>query len=706
MAATYPGFVPTVADRREWTLPRVLARRAQTHGDRVFLQVPSSGVELTYAQTWTLAKKIASGLLSDGHAPGDRLVIMMQNNAEYILAWFGSALAGLAEVPVNTAYRGSFFEHQVSTVAPTGAVVSAEMAHRFVESASACETVRTIYVVGDTGPSDAGASDAEAEEVREALAALRGAGYHARLFRDLYEAEQIALPEVRYTDLAAVFFTSGTTGLSKGVAMSHSHMHFFADEGACLVRLTEDDVYLSVGPLFHGNAQFLAAYPAMITGARFVLHEKFSASRWTSWIRDSGATVTNLVGAMSDFLWKQPARPDDGDNSLRCVWAVPNPYSVADEFKDRFGIAELVENFGLTEISMPILTPYGVPRPPGAAGLAVSDWFDIRLVDPDTDEEVPPGQMGELVVRPKAPWTTCLGYFGMPDRTAEAMRNCWFHTGDGLWRDEEGWYYFADRLKDAIRRRGENISSYEVEQAILAHDAVAECAVIAVPATGLAAEDEVMAIVVLAPDAELPPAEFWAFCDRRLPRFAVPRYLRFATELPKTPSGKVRKVQLREDGIAGAIDNGGHRQPARLPDAVRCDSVADLEDGCAQLAFDALVGAFGGRGREAVTVEVQVAALVELDLDGVHSVVADEAPDRPAAGVPLVDPDVQAGPAERADDRSGRLRPGTGTVPVADDDVAVHPDAVAMQVEEQDAGKVAEAFGHHLVQRPVERRVR
>jgi len=543
---TYPGFTPAVADRRDWTLPRVLARRAATHGERVFLQVPSSGVSLTYAQTWTLAKKVASGLLREGHAAGDRLVIMMENNADYILAWFGSALAGLAEVPVNIAYRGTFFEHQVSAVAPTGAVVSAEMAHRFVESASSCQAVRTLYVAGEPGAADVG----------EAMAALRAAGYRAMAFRDLYDAEEIPLPQVRYTDLAAVFFTSGTTGLSKGVAMSHSHMHFFADEGACLVKLTEDDVYLSVGPLFHGNAQFLAAYPAMITGARFVLHPKFSASRWTTWVRESGATVTNLVGAMSDFLWKQPPAPDDSDNSLRCVWAVPNPYSVADAFKKRFGIAELVENFGLTEISMPILTPYGVPRPPGAAGLAVSDWFDIRLVDPDTDEEVPTGQMGELIVRPKAPWTTCLGYFGMPDRTAEAMRNCWFHTGDGLWRDEDGWYYFADRLKDAIRRRGENISSYEVEQAILGHDAVAECAVIAVPAAGLAAEDEVMAIVVLAPGAELPPSGLWDFCARRLPQFAVPRYLRFVAELPKTPSGKIRKAQLREEGVHGAADRG------------------------------------------------------------------------------------------------------------------------------------------------------
>lgn len=539
---TYEEFQPSVTDRGDWTLPRMLEVRAGTHGDRIYLDVPSTGFTMTYSQTWTAACQIAGGLLERGHVPGDRLVIMMANNAEYILAWLGSAVAGLAEVPINTGYRGTFFEHQVRTVGATGAVVTPDLAGRFVESVEACSTVQHIYVV------------AAGRELADTIALLTGAGYVAEPFTDLLGELPTALPQVQPRELASIFFTSGTTGLSKGVAMSHSHMFFFADEGVSLVRLTEDDVYLSVGPLFHGNAQFLAAYPAMITGARFVLHEKFSASNWTAWIRDSKATVTNLVGVMSDFLWKQPPRPDDGDNVLRCVWAVPNPSSIAEEFKTRFGIEELVENFGLTEIAMPILTPYGVPRPKGAAGLRVADWFEIRLVDPHTDEEVPTGDVGELVVRPSVAWTTCLGYFGMPDRTAEALRNCWFHTGDGLRQDADGWYYFVDRLKDAIRRRGENISSYEVEQAILTHELVAECAVVAVPAGGMAGEDEVMAVVILADGAEVDPQDFWQFCDKQMPAFAVPRYLRFAAEMSKTPSGKIQKAQLRAAGTADAFD--------------------------------------------------------------------------------------------------------------------------------------------------------
>ncbi len=289
-ALTYDEFTPTLPDRTQWTLPQVLRLRAQTHGARDFIDVPDSGDRLSYAQVHQMSCRIACGLLSQGHSPGERVVIMMENRLEYLLAWFGSALAGMAEVPINTAYRGSFLEHQVSIVAAAAVVTTPEYVGRFVESAHACRTVRTFYLVG---------GESDDPNMQEALSSLRAAGFTARLFADLLETPDVgALPEPRPQDLAAIFFTSGTTGLSKGVAMSHSQLYFFADEGVSLVRLTDDDVYLSVGPLFHGNAQFLAAYPAMIVGARFVLHEKFSASKWTRWIAGSGATVTNLVGVM------------------------------------------------------------------------------------------------------------------------------------------------------------------------------------------------------------------------------------------------------------------------------------------------------------------------------------------------------------------------------------------------------------------------
>jgi crotonobetaine/carnitine-CoA ligase len=186
-------------------------------------------------------------------------------------------------------------------------------------------------------------------------------------------------------------------------------------------------------------------------------------------------------------------------------------------------------------------------RPPGSQGLLASDWFEARLVDPETDAEVPAGAVGELVIRYKHPWTCSLGYYGMPDKTAEAWRNLWFHTGDALRRDAEGWYYFVDRYKDTLRRRGENISSYEVEQVILGHPAVTECAVIGVPADVEAGEDEVMAVVATAEAVDA--AEIWAWCEGRMPGFASPRFIRFVQALPRTPSEKIRKAELRESGI-------------------------------------------------------------------------------------------------------------------------------------------------------------
>ena len=386
----------------------------------------------------------------------------------------------------------------------------------------------------------------------QTTAMLRDAGYDAEPFADLLASTPVELPSVSAKDLASVFFTSGTTGLSKGVTMTHAHMVFEADECISLTRLSDADTYMSVGPLFHGNAQFLAAYPALLAGARFVLRERFSASRWAGWIRDCGATVTNFVGVMMDFVWKQPPAPGDRDNRLRCIFAAPTASSIVDAFRDRFGDVTFVEVFGLTETSMPIMTPYGETRPAGAVGKVVTDWFDVRLVDPETDEEVPDGEVGELVVRPTYPFTMTVGYFAMPERTAEALRNCWFHTGDGLRREADGWFYFVDRLKDAIRRRGENISSYEVEQALLSHPEIAECAVVAVPAEQEAGEDEVMAFIVRAPGSGSSPNEFWQFFERRLPYFAVPRFLRFLDELPKTPSEKVQKANLRAMGVDSA----------------------------------------------------------------------------------------------------------------------------------------------------------
>jgi crotonobetaine/carnitine-CoA ligase len=534
MTRYYTDLKPTFPDRGGWTLARVLRHHATTRPDATFLVTPEEGRQWTYAETLAEAETVAGEFVTAGAQPGDRVLIMAANSSQFVRTWLATAVSGLVEVPINTAYEGEFLRHQTVTVTPRWAVIDDVFASRFVAVAEHARTIEKFWVI-DTGSRDT------------AVATLRAAGWDAAPWEDLESGSRVELPEPSPRSLASIFFTSGTTGPSKGVAMPHAQMYFFGDEVVSLTRLTADDTYLTVTPLFHGNAQFMAAYPALIAGARLVVRPKFSASRWIDHLRDGDVTVTNLLGVMMDFVWKQPPRPDDADNQLRCIFAAPTASSIVDDFRKRYGIEAFVEVFGLTETSAPILSPYGESRPAGAAGLQAVDFFDVRLVDPDTDEEVPVGRVGELVVRPKHPWTCSMGYYGMPERTLEAWRNLWFHTGDALRRDDEGWYYFVDRFKDALRRRGENISSYEVEQALLAHDAVVECAVIGVAADVEAGEDEVMGVV--ATSRPVPATELWAFCEGRIPSFAIPRFIRFVDALPKTPSEKVRKSALRDDGV-------------------------------------------------------------------------------------------------------------------------------------------------------------
>ncbi|MEC7845452.1 MAG: AMP-binding protein [Actinomycetota bacterium] len=545
MTKFYDEYDPTFPSRLDWSSPTVLRERVRRHPEKTYLEVPWANESYTYAETLDLAERVGSGMLTAGASAGDRVLIMIPNCSAYIFAWLGSSIAGLVEVPINTAYRGAFLAHQVSTTTPSIAIISPEYVERILDVSDSFETVKHFFLVGND------------DDIENALSVLHDHNKAASRWNDLLTSERIALPDVMHSDLGSIFFTSGTTGLSKGVMMPHAHMYLFADETVSLTRLTENDTYMSCGPLFHGNSQFLAAYPALIAGSRYVLQERFSASEWINQIRSCKATVTNFIGVMMDFVWQQEPKPEDSDNDLRCVFAAPTASSILEEYKQRFGIEAFVEVFGLTETCMPILTPYGIDRPAGAAGLLNKEWFDIRLVNPETDEEVEIGEVGELVVRANYPFTSCQGYFDMPEKTVEAFRNLWFHTGDGLKRDEDGWYYFVDRLKDALRRRGENISSYEVEQALSSHPLIGEVAAIGVPADQEAGEDEVMVFIVPEEGAQISPDEVWEYSQKQLPDFAIPRYIHFLQELPKTPSEKVRKIELREMGVASDTNDRG-----------------------------------------------------------------------------------------------------------------------------------------------------
>ena len=532
----YTDLVPTFPDPETWTFGHVLRHHAAERPDAVCLELPEEGLTWTYAEAVDSSERIAGALYAAGADQGDRVVLMAFNSSRFVRTWWGTAIGGLVEVPINTNYEGEFLRHQLDVAQARFAVIDDVMAERWVAVAEHARGIEKFWVI-DSG---SGIRD-------KAVELLREHGWAAAAWEELEAAEKRELPAVRPQDLGAIFYTSGTTGPSKGVAMPQSQLYFFAQIVVSLTRLTPDDVYLTTTPLFHGNATFMAVYPVIVAGGRAVIRSKFSASRWIDHVRDSGVTVTNFVGVMMDFAWKQEPRDNDFDNRLRAVYAAPTASTIVEQFKERYGIEAFVDAFGLTETCAPIMSPYAVPRPAGAAGLQNKEWFDIRLVDPETDREVAVGEVGELVVRPVHPWTCSDGYYNMPEKTVEAWRNLWFHTGDALRKDEDGWFYFIDRYKDALRRRGENISSYEVEQALLGHPDVVEAAVIGVPADVEAGEDEVLAVVVSS--GSVRPAELLDWCAGRIPAFAIPRYLRIVDALPKTPSEKVRKAVLREDGV-------------------------------------------------------------------------------------------------------------------------------------------------------------
>jgi crotonobetaine/carnitine-CoA ligase len=532
---TYPEFTPTFP-REHWTVPYVLEHQAKVRPESPFLSWTDAGKPHSFGEVNAIANRIARGFAKLGVKKGDFVVILLPNCLEYMFSFYGLSKLGAIEVTIGDAYKGEFLRHQVALTKAKIVITTPEIAPRLAEVEAGLAEVEHVILLDDAEWKD--------------IPPTKFQRFTTSKYSELYEkdASNLGIP-VSPRDIAAVLFTSGTTGLSKGVLMTHSQFHFFAAEDVQLVGLEPHDVYMTGFPLFHGNAQFLTVYPCLIVGAHCVLYRKFSASDFFGRARRSGATVCNLLGATMSFLCAQPPSPDDKAHKISRIYAAPLSFDLAGVFTERFGVSEFLDGFGQTEISNVFMTPRGAKRPSGASGVAVSQYFDVRLVDPDTDEEVPEGEIGELVVRHKLPFTISNGYVGLPEKNVETWRNLWFHTGDALRRDANGWYYFVDRVKDCLRRRGENISSFEVESVVRSFPAVAECAVIGVQADEKAGEDEVKACIVLKPGETVSFEELVRWCDKRMPAFMVPRYFEIFVALPQTPSEKIRKKELRERGI-------------------------------------------------------------------------------------------------------------------------------------------------------------
>jgi crotonobetaine/carnitine-CoA ligase len=456
---------------------------------------------------------------------------LLPNMEPHLEIWFGILAAGATQCPVNVAYRGDFLSWALTLPQSRLLVVGEghlEELDRVVDDLPALERVVVVPTGARNGPDPRLPWEGYAEF-------LDGAG----------DADPGV--EVTWTGDARIMFTSGTTGRSKGVVKQHASDYFSARTYTLVTEAGEDDVLYSCLPLFHSNAQVLAAYPAMVAGARVQFHERYSSSRFWATVTECGATLLNTVSAINYFIWNTPESVHDRAHRVTRIMAMPAPKDIYHEFQERFGI-RFVEGYGLTETGMVTYHPPGAPPRPGSCGVA-TPGFEVQVVEPGTDRPVPPGTQGEIVVDMRMPNIVMRTYVGMPEKTAEDFRNLKLHTGDLGEMDEEGYLYFRDRLKDYIRRRGENVSSVEVERTLLGHPDVLEAAAIGVRALeGASAEDEILVCVVRREGA-VTAGELLDWCEERMPYFAVPRYVRFMDHLPKTPTERVRKVELREQGV-------------------------------------------------------------------------------------------------------------------------------------------------------------
>ena len=513
---THPD--PRMPDPSQVLIRDLVDRHAAAQPDKTYVVFPDFS-EWSYGELRDQVRRTALGLQRLGVKQGDHVLVWLPNGPDILRVWYAINYLGAVYVPINTAYKGKLLEHVVENADAALIVAHAQLAPRLADIDRARLT--DAVILGDPAP--APVADLT---IHPAEALSPAPGPLAPLERP-----------IQLWDTMSIIYTSGTTGPSKGVLSSYLHLWATATAVEC----ESSDRQLANLPMFHVGGT-MPCYRMLQAGGSLAIIESFKTEEFWDVVRRTGSTYVILLGVMAQFLAKQPPRPDDADNPLRRCMIIPYDFDPA-PFAKRFGV-ETYTLFNMTEISCPLISEInspvlhaaGRPRP----------GVEARVVD-ENDCELPPGEAGELVLRTDCPWAMTHGYYKNPEATAKAWRNGWFHTGDGFRRDAEGNFYFVDRIKDAIRRRGENISSYEVEAEVLAHPDVAECAAVAVKSE--VSEDEVLVVVAPVAGRTLDPEQLLRFLMPRMAHFMVPRYVRVVEALPRTPTAKVRKIELRDAGV-------------------------------------------------------------------------------------------------------------------------------------------------------------
>lgn len=505
-----------IEDVRELTIGNVLRANAERFGRKTFLRFEDR--EFSYEDVHALTNRLASGLAAQGVGQGDHVAIMMDNCVEFLFSIFAIGKLGAVAVPINTASKGRLLEYFLTHSKSSALILEAKYIERFTEVRPAVASIRLTVVLGGNSGTLDGSTD----------------------FGQLCEEDaDPPSTRVQFKDLALLMYTSGTTGPSKACMYTQAHALKWASSFANQHRYGSDDTMYVCLPLFHGNALHTATYGMMMVGGTVAIARKFSASGYWKDINRYGATLTNLLGSMGDILWKQPITPEEQNNSLRQWMMAPTP-KYAREAMQRYKLT-ITNCFGLTDFAV---THFFGPEAPleklGAVGVLHSE-FECRIADED-DFELPRGQIGEILLRSKVAWHGASGYYDMPEATMKANRNQWFHTGDFGYVDGDGYLYFTDRKKDSIRRRGENVSAFEVEQILMDHPDIKEVCVYAVRTEG---DEEVGATLILKSGATPNEAEIIAFCQSRMAYYMVPRFLQFVDDFPRNTSEKIEKDKVR-----------------------------------------------------------------------------------------------------------------------------------------------------------------
>lgn len=534
-------------DRSKRVWAHILEEKAQKNGEKVYVYFKDQ--RITYRGLNENANKLANGYTSIGVKKGDKVSIMMPNCLEFLYHWFALSKIGAVDNPINVAYKGDSLRHVITNSDARFLLIHEQFLDRF-------EFIQNEL------------PDMEAVIVYPAIPSGHKLKFPTYSFKDLLTSPPEFSPTetVRPSDPFQIIYTSGTTGLSKGVVLSHSCVYHYATDLIRLQGLNHDTRTYNCLPLFHQNHRFTSTC-TLLTDGTYVMGERFSASTFWNDIRKYEVNHFHFLGAMMQIMYKQPPKPDDPDNPVKTAWGGPIPVSIAAGFENRFGLKLYCGVYGLSEASSITTLSFqeadelkakGKWAQAVGMGREQKEIYEVKLVD-DDDQEVPDGTPGEIICRPARTYSMMTEYINNPQATAAVFKNLWFHTGDLGVKDADGYYHFVDRKKDYLRRRGENISSFEVEKVVNAHDAVLDSAVIG--AKSELGEDEIRVLIQLKEGEHLTPEELMAWCEPRMAYFMVPRFVDFVTDFPRSPVGRIEKYKLREIGLGNSWDreNEGYK---------------------------------------------------------------------------------------------------------------------------------------------------